>query len=539
MKLSTKLIGGFMVVALITLIVGFLGYRGVSQTDNALMEVAEVRLPSIMGLQILALAQKDIQGRERTLLIPEILNDPKQVEWVSKQFESSWLQAEKGWRIYEPLPQTKEEEIIWNQFKPVWELWKKDHQQVMDLLKQGKREEALLHSTDKGRATFRKSVELLGQLVELNVKITNENSAPALAQADFARIYTIAGMLVGFIVALFLGLFLSRSITRPINRVISGLTEASEQVSSAAGEVSSASQSLAEGSTQQAATVEETSSRMEILFSMTKQNAGNAGQADSLMKQANQVVNKANASMSQLATSMQEISKASEETSKIIKTIDEIAFQTNLLALNAAVEAARAGEAGAGFAVVADEVRNLAMRAADAAKNTAALIEGTVKKVTEGTSLVKTTNDAFKEVADSTAKVGELVGEIAAASTEQAQGIEQVNISITEMDKVTQQNAATAEESAAASEELNAQAEEMKSFVADLSAMVGGNAAVSTGGSRTVKRPKAAGHVRQAPKKLPDIAKRPTKRRALTTQRSKEVNPDDIIFMDEDDFKDF
>ncbi len=528
-----------MVVALITLIVGFLGYRGVSQTDNALMEVSEVRLPSIMGLQMLALAQKDIQGRERTLLIPEMLNDPKQVEWVSKLLETAWQQAAKGWKLYEPLPQSKEEEIIWNQFKPVWEIWKKDHQQVMDLLKQGKREEAVLYSTDKGRATFRKSVELLGQLVELNIKISNETSAPALAQADFARIYTIAGMLAGFIVALFLGLFLSRSITRPINRVISGLTEASEQVSSAAGEVSSASQSLAEGSSQQAASVEETSSSLEEMSSMTKQNAGNAGQADTLMKQVNQVVNKANASMSQLTTSMQEISRASEETSKIIKTIDEIAFQTNLLALNAAVEAARAGEAGAGFAVVADEVRNLAMRAADAAKNTAALIEGTVKKVTEGTALVKTTNDSFKEVAGSAAKVGELVGEIAAASSEQAQGIEQVNIAVTEMDKVTQQNAATAEESASASEELNAQAEEMKSFVADLAAMVGGNAAASQVRSGTLRRPKAAGHARQTSPKALVVVNKPAKGRSLTFNRSKQVHPNDIIPMDENEFKDF
>ena len=219
---------------------------------------------------------------------------------------------------------------------------------------------------------------------------------------------------------------------------------------------------------------------------------------------------------------MQEISKASEETSKIIKTIDEIAFQTNLLALNAAVEAARAGEAGAGFAVVADEVRNLAMRAADAAKNTAALIEGTVKKVSDGTALVKTTNDAFKEVAGSTAKVGELVGEIAAASTEQAQGIEQVNIAVTEMDKVTQQNAATAEESASASEELNAQAEEMKSFVADLAAMVGGNRAMSTGSPRTTKDTKAAGHNRQYPHKAMAVVKKPAKGKALTLNRSKD-----------------
>ncbi len=302
-----------------------------------------------------------------------------------------------------------------------------------------------------------------------------------------------------------LSFFLVRSLVRTLNRAIRGLTASHEQVSSAAGEVSAASQSLAEGSSQQAASVEETSSSLEEMSSMTKQNASNAGQADSLMKQANQVVNKANTSMSQLSTSMQEISKASEDTSKIIKTIDEIAFQTNLLALNAAVEAARAGEAGAGFAVVADEVRNLAMRAAEAAKNTAALIEGTVKKVIEGTALVKTTNDAFKEVAGSTVKVGELVGEIAAASSEQALGIEQVNIAVTEMDKVTQQNAATAEESASASEELNAQAEEMKGYVTDLAAMVGGKAAVSTGNPRTASRPRAAMHTRQASQKAQAI----------------------------------
>ena len=275
-----------------------------------------------------------------------------------------------------------------------------------------------------------------------------------------------------------LSFFLVRSLVRTLNRAIRGLTASREQVSEASAQLSSASQTLAEGSSQQAASVEETSSSLEEMSSMTKQNAGNAGQADSLMKQANQVVNKANASMSQLTTSMQEVSKASEETFKIIKTIDEIAFQTNLLALNAAVEAARAGEAGAGFAVVADEVRNLAMRAADAAKNTAALIEGTVKKISDGTALVKITNDAFQEVADSSAKVGELVGEIAAASAEQAQGIEQVNIAVTEMDKVTQQNAATAEESASASEELSAQAQEMKSFVADLASLVYGKVRV-------------------------------------------------------------
>jgi len=241
---------------------------------------------------------------------------------------------------------------------------------------------------------------------------------------------------------------------------------ASEQVGSASEQVSSSSQQLAEGAAEQASSLEETSSSLEEMSSMTKQNADNANQADSLMKESQETVGKANGSMNDLTSSMEEISKASEETSKIIKTIDEIAFQTNLLALNAAVEAARAGEAGAGFAVVADEVRNLAMRAADAAKNTSGLIEGTVKKVNAGSELVAKTNEAFKEVAESASKVGELVGEIAAASNEQAQGIEQVNTAMGEMDKVTQQNAANAEESASASEEMTAQAQELQSMIA-------------------------------------------------------------------------
>jgi methyl-accepting chemotaxis protein len=331
----------------------------------------------------------------------------------------------------------------------------------------------------------------------------------------------------------------SRGISKPIYRIIEGLNEGADQVASAAGEVSSASQSLAEGSSEQAASIEETSSSLEEMSSMTKQNANNAGQAHALMKEAGDSVQTASISMSELTSSMSDILKASDETSKIIKTIDEIAFQTNLLALNAAVEAARAGEAGAGFAVVADEVRNLALRAAEAAKTTANLIEGTSKKVREGSEHVNRSNAVFSRVAESTSKIGDLIGEIAAASSEQAKGIEQVNIAVIEMEKVTQQNAATAEESAASSEEMNAQAEQMKSMVNELVAIVGGSTSESQGRSSTI-RPllKPDVHGRQSQNKVLAAAKS-TRVKSLSLQRSRTVNPDDIIPMDESDFKDF
>ena len=272
----------------------------------------------------------------------------------------------------------------------------------------------------------------------------------------------------------FVFFWLGRSVSGPINKATNGLSQIGMELRSAAEQFSESSQMLAQASSEQAASLEETSSSLEELSSMTKQNADNSMQADSLMKEASRVITAAGAWMSELTKSMADIARSSEETSAINKTIDEIAFQTNLLALNAAVEAARAGAAGAGFAVVADEVRNLAMRAGDASKNTAGLIETTVSKITAGSELMNKTNQAFRDVSEKSSRVAQIVTEIAAATQEQAQGIAQVSRVVADMDRVTQSNSASAEQSASGSEEIRFKADHMKRYIDELRNMVGG-----------------------------------------------------------------
>ena len=291
----------------------------------------------------------------------------------------------------------------------------------------------------------------------------------------------ITGICIAVVIAIVISLILSGSITGPFKQIFQGLKTFSNMeldevkqkfsqiisgMNSSSSQVADASQQIATGASQQAASLEEISSSLEEMSSMTKQNAENATEANGLAQEAQNGAESGVNAMTRMSDAIGKIKRSSDETAKIIKTIDEIAFQTNLLALNAAVEAARAGEAGKGFAVVAEEVRNLAQRSAEAAKDTSTLIEESQTNADNGVSVTKEVGDILHNIVEASGKVNALIGEVSAASTEQATGIGQLNTGVSQLDQVTQQNAAS-------TEELSAQAKEMGSLMQLMMQVVG------------------------------------------------------------------
>lgn len=315
---------------------------------------------------------------------------------------------------------------------------------------------------------FRKENHALVESINasLNSAIETQASSILLLRA-FEMIAVFA------LITVTLTLFIRFNVMKPLTAMLNALTDNSETMQSAAHQVATEASVVAEVTSREAASIEETSATVEELSSMTQRNADHARETDRLMSETRTTVDQTNRSMQSLFTSIQEIRRSSAETSKIVNTIEAISFQTNLLALNAAVEAARAGEHGAGFAVVADEVRSLARRAAEAAKETSSLIENTNNQVEDAGQLVETSRQHFDAVNERITRSSSYVAEIAHASAEQARGIEQLKVAIGEIDKVIQQTVTSADHSAAASQQMSSQSQEMNNVMEDLRILVG------------------------------------------------------------------
>lgn len=475
-SISVKLFGGFLIVALIAAFTGIFGIYNVTRVARDGGILYEKGAKPLGNTEPISAAYQRTRVNLRDIIIA--LYSYKDTSSYLKEIAELDGIMDKRVKDFELSLMTQKERALFNVLKDGLKNFRSIREKVIELAQGGRIDEANSLLWGDGD-TIAKQIEVaITDLVHAKTGFAREIFTRNEAAARNAVGLTIAATSLGAIAAFILGFFLARSITAPVNRVISGIADGADQVASAAGEVSQASQSLAEGTSEQASALEETSASMEELSSMTSRNAENAEACDRIMKTELgpnfQVVDE---KLSLMQDAIASSVKAGQETEKIVKTIDEIAFQTNLLALNAAVEAARAGEAGAGFAVVADEVRNLALRSAEAAKTTTTLIETSNKEIRRTSDLNNQVSEAMHVNAGIGRKITGLIGEIAAASKEQALGITQISQAIAEMDKVVQRNAASAEESASASEELSAQAMQMKDFVADMVTIVRGGSA--------------------------------------------------------------
>jgi methyl-accepting chemotaxis protein len=503
MTIGKQITSGFGVAVAITIGLGLFSYSRLNTIDHAVAKVMDDSVPSCAVLKEIDSSTQEERG---FILLRAVAVEPQQIAQLEKSLGESQANVEKDMAAYEPLQDPGEDTENFTALKGLFAKWNTVKDQMLALAREGKGKEAGALYMTSGWSEFEEFGSELDKMNTFNQKAADESTVLAKDTISSSQHGVEIGIGVSVICVATLATIIILSTKRSLMKLANALSTGAEQVASASSQVSSASQSLAQGASESAASLEETSSSLEEISSMTRKNADTAHQASVLSTEAKTVSDKGNAAMIKMSAAIASIEKSAMETAKIVKTIDEIAFQTNLLALNAAVEAARAGEAGKGFAVVAEEVRNLAMRSAEAAKNTAGLIEGSVQNAKNGVVIADQVAAVLAEITTASGKVNLLVSEIAAASSEQSQGVNQVNQAIQQMDKVTQSNAAAAEESAASAEELNGQSEQFRTVVGDLRKLVSGSTPVSKTDS---KKP--------APKRTP--TSRPEHSKAIGTHK--------------------
>jgi len=463
-------VGSLVALLAISGVVSFITGRSMkAQLDNATQKTARQQELSL-HLQRDGVSLSNLQ---RGLLLAALGGDQNGLTQIRQSVTSLRGDMKKRFDEMNDLLAGREEGLrLVNELQRASTEWDATEEQVEKLVADGQAAQAW----DVAR---QRSAPLLSRLNENSVRLTAMQDrlfTEAIKSGDDSYRVLLSLIIGVFAASMLLAVvvrWIVKGILTTLRAATHDLAQGAQHVATASSQVASSSQSLSQGATEQAASLEQTSASMEEIASMTRMNAENTHQAAGMMADAERQVHGANAALGAMVASMSAIKESSDKVSKIIKTIDEIAFQTNILALNAAVEAARAGEAGMGFAVVADEVRTLAQRSAQAAKDTAVLIEESIAKANDGNQKVGLVTSAIAAITDSSVKAKGLIDEVSVASRQQSQGIEQVSQAIAQMEKVTQTNAASAEESAAVSEELSAQAEEASSVVRRLMDLVG------------------------------------------------------------------
>jgi methyl-accepting chemotaxis protein len=475
MTIGKKLSVGFAAMLVMTAILAVTSLTSIASLGEEFDHAANKTAKKLDIAASMATNASEMLSFERGVLVRLNMKDIPKAEGYHNSFnERARLITEAGVRL-RPLIETQQAQHDLDVLEAGVAAWVPAHQQLWQMGRNGDLEGALTIYDQKTlpiAKEIQKGADSIMQAQRRLLAEGLERGHSAISRNRWiAVILSTIFLVVGAVV-----LFIVQRSAGELRRAAAELDENAAQIAEAASQVALSSQSLAQGASEQAASLEETSASTEEITSMTRKNAENTRTAAGVMDTVDQHVKKGNLTLDEMLVSMDEINTSSDKIAKIIKVIDEIAFQTNILALNAAVEAARAGEAGMGFAVVANEVRNLAQRAAQAAKDTAPLIEESIHSSHQGSVKLQQVSGVIRAITESAAEVKTLVDGVNLGSQEQSRGIDQIARAITQMDQVTQGTAASAEESAAAAAELSAQAEALSGVVQRLRLMVGSGA---------------------------------------------------------------
>jgi len=483
--IDRKLIGGFLIVAFLTVLVGAVGYWIEHELTTSIEQLQTESIPSIVDIRLAVYQLMRIKVAIRTLLTPE--NFAQELEQQKKTIEDARLERKKALDAYDPIARTPEEDKLYQEAlksldaavaatNKIFALGEKAvaNPREFDAIHRELRQ--LILGTD--RQIIDAGIEKFSALsYYINKYYGQELPEQHLKTSRRLSILMLLTTLFALIVAVWLGLIISRSITRPLSKSTTDLVASSNNLEGAANQIASSSQELSSGASELASSVEEITSSMEELQSIIESNTKSVNEAELLMKETAEGAKASSGRAEELLSMMQDINERSRQVVRINKVIDDIAFQTSILALNAAVEAARAGEAGRGFAVVADQVKSLAQKSAEASSETSELIENVVANIEKGTERTRSVTEDSKKVSEAASKVSILLDEINRAFKEQSKGANQVTKAISQVNTVVQQTASSSEENASASEELLAQVEQLREVVQVLNEVAQGKAA--------------------------------------------------------------